>query len=101
MKTKNAPVDADGGPMLADARNVAGVEGEQGAHADEAEDESEDTSGDGEQNAFREQLADDARAARSHGGTNGEFTLASCSADEQEIGDVGAGDEEDEARRLR
>ena len=94
---EHPPIDADGGAMLADAGNIAGAEGQQAAHADEAEHQSEDPSGDGEQNAFREQLADDARAAGSHGGANGEFTLASCSADQQKIGDIGAGDEKDEA----
>ena len=94
---EDAPVDADGGAVLADARNIARADGEQRADADEAEDEAEDAAGEGEQNAFGEQLADDARAAGSHGGANGEFTLAAGGADEQKIGDVGAGDEEDEA----
>ena len=50
-----------------------------------------------EHDAFGEQLADDACAARAHGGADGEFTLAAGGADEQKIGDVGAGDEQNEA----
>ena len=50
-----------------------------------------------EQDAFGEELADDAATAGAHGGADGEFTLAAGGADEQQIGDVGAGDEQDEA----
>ena len=98
---EHAPVNADGRAVFADARNVARADGEQGAHAGEAEHQPEDAAGEGEQNAFSEQLADDARAAGSHRGTNGEFALASGGADEQKVGDVGAGDEQHEARPLR
>ncbi len=99
VKSEHAPVDADGGAVFADAGNVARADGEQSAHADEAEDQAEDTAGDGEQNAFGEQLADDAPAARAHGGPNGEFAFAAGGADQQQIGDVGAGDEQHEAHR--
>ena len=46
---------------------------------------------------FGQQLTDDACAARAHGGANGEFTLAAGGADKQKIGDIGAGDEQNEA----
>ena len=75
----------------------AGRDGEQRAHAGVAEDEAEDAAGEREDDAFGEQLADDAGAAGAHGGADGEFTLAAGGADEEEIGDVGAGDEQDEA----
>ncbi len=94
---EDAPVDADGGSVFADAGQAGGADGEQGANAGVAEDEAEDAAGEGEDDAFGEELTDDAGAARAHGGADGEFTLAAGGADEQKIGDVGAGDEQDEA----
>ena len=96
---EDAPVDADGGSIFADAGDVAGAEGEQGAHADVAEDETEDAAGEGEQNAFRQKLADDAATRCAHGDADGEFTLAARGADEEQVCYVGAGDEQDEADR--
>jgi hypothetical protein len=94
---EDAPVDADREPCSPMRGRSAGLTGEQRAHAHIAEDEAEDAAGDGEDDAFGEELADDAGAAGAHGGTDGEFTLAAGGPDEQEIGDVGAGDEQDEA----
>ena len=96
-ESEDAPVDTDGGSMFADAGKAGGADGEQGANAGVAEDEAEDAAGEGEDDAFGQQLTDDARAARAHGGANGEFTLAAGGADKQKVGDVGAGDEENEA----
>ncbi len=53
----------------------------------------------GEQNAFGEQLADDAAALRAEGGADGHLRAAAHAADEQQVGDVGAGDEKDQCRR--
>ena len=50
-----------------------------------------------EQDAFGEELADDAGASCAHGGADGELALAAGGADEEQVGDVGAGDEEDKA----
>ena len=94
---EDAPVEADGGSVFADAGQAGGGDGEQRAHAGVAKDEAEHAAGDREDDGFGEELADDTGAAGAHGGADGEFTLAAGSADEQEIGDVGAGDEEDEA----
>jgi hypothetical protein len=76
--------------MLANARDVAGIQSEQSAHANEAEAESESASRHGEQNTLGKQLSNDARAPGTHRRPDGEFTLASCSADEKQIGDVRA-----------
>jgi hypothetical protein len=46
--------------------------------------------------AFGKQLADDAAALRTEGRADGELRAAAHAADEQKIGDVGAGDEKDE-----
>ena len=85
--------------MFADTGKARGADSEQGANAGVAEDEAEDAAGQREDDAFGQQLTDDARAARAHGGANGEFTLAAGCAHEQKVGDVGAGDEENEADR--
>ena len=61
---EDTPIDADGGSVFADAGDVAGAESQQRAHADVAEDETENAAGDGEQDAFGEQLADDAARVR-------------------------------------
>ena len=94
---EDAPVDADGGSGFADAWDVAGVDGEKPAHTDVAEDETEDAAGEGEEDAFGKQLTDDVSAACAERDADGELALASCGADEEEICDVGAGDEEDES----
>ncbi len=83
--------------MFADAGEAGGADGEQGANAGVAEDEAEDAADEGEDDAFGQQLTDDACAARAHGGANGEFTLAAGGADKEKVGDVGAGDEQNEA----
>src|SRR6266699_435756 len=55
----------------------------------------ERTAGDREQNAFGEELAGDSAATRSEGGADRDFFFASCRSREREIGNVGAGDEDD------
>lgn len=49
-----------------------------------------------EQNAFGEELADDACAVRTHGETKGDFFFTRASAGESEIRDIDAGNEKDE-----
>jgi len=51
-----------------------------------------------EERAFGEKLAKKADAAGAHGGANAEFAIAADHAGEIEIGNVGAGDEENESR---
>ena len=50
---EDAPVEGDGGAVFADAGEIGGADGEQGAHADIAEDEAEDAAGDSEARCFR------------------------------------------------
>jgi hypothetical protein len=71
-----------------------GTYGEESADADEAEDEPENATGKTEGDAFGEELANDAKPAGAQGGTDGELTFSAGGADEEEIGDVRAGDEE-------
>ena len=45
---------------------------------------------------FRQQLAHDAAALRAERRANGQFSLAAHAAHQQEVGNIGAGDEKDE-----
>ena len=60
------------------------------------EDDAERATNEREKCAFGEQLADDAAAACAEGCTEGDFTFAGSGASEDEIGDVDAGNQEDE-----
>ena len=68
---EDAPVDGDEGAVLADARKVRGVDEQQRAHGERPEDGAEDGAGGREQDAFGEQLADEAAAAGADGGADG------------------------------
>jgi hypothetical protein len=50
----------------------------------------------GEDQGFGEGLADESPTAAAHGGAHGELAFAEGGADQHEVGDVGAGDEEEE-----
>ena len=77
---------------------VAGeCHGEQGVGACISDEQAGDAAQRGENDAFGEELANDAGARGAKGGAEGHFRFAAHAADEEEIGDVGAGDEEDEA----
>ena len=62
-----------------------------------AEQHAQDAPGDGEQDAFGEELADDAGAAGSQGGADGKLALAAGGAHQQQVGHVGAGDQQHQA----
>ena len=83
--------------LVVDARKIAGADGQQEWYAPGSEDQPENSADSGKKNAFGEQLADQMAAAGANGGTDGDFALASGGAREQEIGDVGTGDEQNEA----
>ncbi len=51
----------------------------------------------GKRKTFDQELADDARTSGAHGQTNGDFLDAAGAADEQEVGQVGAGNQQDGA----
>ncbi len=53
--------------------------------------------GHAEHHAFGEQLAHDARTFRAKRGADGEFALPSGGAHQQQVGDVGAGNQQDES----
>ena len=82
-----------------DGHEVRAVEGEgdDGFDAEVRDGESGDAAEDGEEDAFGEGLADEALARRAEGKADGGLGAARGSAGEEEVGDVGAGDEENEA----
>jgi hypothetical protein len=71
--------------------------GEQRVGTGPGDEETGDAAERGENDAFGEELADDAGARGSEGGAEGHLRFAAHAADEQEIGDVAAGDEENDA----
>ena len=98
VNAKHAPVHADQRAIHADARQVGGVHAEQRADADDAEDAAERSRPTRESiDAFRQQLPDDAAATGADSGADGDLAAASDSAGQQQVGHVGAGDQQDEA----
>ena len=83
--------------VLAEARKPGGVDRQQRANAEKSHDEAEDASGEGQQHALGQQLPDDAAAARADRGTNGDLTPSARRAHQQQVRDVGAGDQQHEA----
>jgi hypothetical protein len=81
--------------ILTDAWNVSGAERKQQTHARKAEGQAQQPAAQGEGHAFRQQLPDDVPVAGSQGGAGGKFSFSGGGADEQKIGYIGAGDEQD------
>ena len=84
---------------FADSWKTTGADGEQQTDADESENEAEKAAGQREREAFGQQLADDLETAGAERGASREFALSHRSAHQQKIGDVGAGNEKNEADR--
>ena len=98
----DAPVEADERAVLADAREAGGVDrrAARGCPA-QPSDQAEHAAGQRQHDALGEQLADDAAARAADRGADRDLAPASGRAHEQQVGDVGAGDEQDEARPRR
>ena len=86
---ENGAVDLD----FLQTGDVAGVDGSYDVESPLGDEETGGAAHDGEEKALGEQLADDAQAAGAQGGTDGDFFFARGGAGEQEVGDVGAGDQ--------
>ena len=80
----DSPVGGDAG--LAHARDIAEIQSQKRADSGDAEDQPKDSSGEREDDAFGEQLTDEAGAPSADG-----------DADQQQIRDAGAGDQQNEA----
>ena len=72
-------------------------ERQQHARAQERYAEAQQSAQAGKQNTLGKQLADDAAALRTERGADGNFGAAAHAADEQQIGNVGAGYEKNES----
>ncbi len=92
---QNGAVDGD----VLQPRNVAGIDGAHHVEGPLGDEEAGGAAHDGEQKAFGQQLADDAQAARAQRGADGDFLFAGGGAREQQVGDVGAGDQQNQRDR--
>src|SRR6185369_2808601 len=72
-------------------------EGEKHAGSAVSDGETGEAAEDGEDDAFGEELTDDAYALGAEGGADGHLRASAHATNEQEVRDVGAGDEEDES----
>ena len=96
---KDPPVESDVGAVLADEWDVAGIDGEEGADAGVSNEQANGAADEREKNAFGKQLRNYAAAAGAKSGANGNFTPANGGANEEQVGDVCARDEQNEADR--
>ena len=92
---QHLPIDADFG----DAGDAAGIGGDQQAESAEGQQNAEDGAGEGEQDAFDDELLKEASQPGADGSADGDFAAAGFGARQQEVGHIDAGDEENEANR--
>ena len=76
-----------------------GVDGEERLHTEHGEDQPENPADSSQNNAFGQQLAKNAGTPGTKCGANGDLARAHIAAGEQEVRDVSAGDQQDEADR--
>ena len=98
---EHPPIGRDGGAIRSDARDIARVHGQQRAHAQRRDRQAQNATDRGKQQAFGEQLADNAAAPGADGGSDGDLAGAAHGACQQQAGDVGAGDQEQAAYRAQ
>ena len=79
------------------ARQVSRTDGRQQPQACKGRAHAERAAHQPEQHAFDQQFPRDARASRSQRGADGKLLLPSLCAHQQQIGDIGAGDQQDHA----
>ena len=92
---QHLPIDADFG----DAGDAAGIGGDQQAESAEGQEDAEDRAGEGEQDAFDDELLKEASQPGADGSADGDFAAAGFGARQQEVGHIDAGDEQNEANR--
>ena len=83
--------------MLSRRGRLAELGGGEGAQGGVGEARAEGSAGEGEDQAFEQKFAGDAAPAGAEGGADGEFLAAAVGAHEEEVGDVGAGNQQDHA----
>src|SRR6266571_7938777 len=82
-----------------DARKPCGSDGRKNAQRGIGEAQTNSAAEQSEKDAFEQKIGSDARAAGTQRATDGELLTAAFDADEQQIGDIGAGDQKDHADR--
>src|SRR5260370_21902668 len=82
-----------------DARKPRGSHSRKNAQRAISEAHTDGAAEQAENDAFEQKIRSDASAAGAQGGADGELLTAAFDADEQQIGDIGAGDQEDHADR--
>ena len=93
------PVETDDRAVLADARQAGGVDRQQRADAGPSDEQPEHSAGERQHDALGQELADDAPARAADGGADRDLAAASGRADEQQVRDVCARDQQHEADR--
>ena len=88
-------------PRVVDARQRRGREPDQGGAAETGQGDAERAAGRGEHEALDQELTDQPPAARAEGRPHGHLVPPAQRPREQQVGDVRAGDQEDEADRAR
>ena len=83
-------------PDLAEPRERRGTVGDEQAHGAPRQRKPNRAARNREQRALREEIACDAEAASSERATDGDLPLSRIRANEEQIGDVRAGDQQDE-----
>ena len=86
-------VDAD----LIEARDLAAAEGREGLGPVPGEHQPGGSTGESQQNAFGEQLTEQAHARSAEGGAQRDLLDAPGGASQHQVGDIGAGDQQNEA----
>ena len=82
-----------------ETRQIRRTDRNEKAQTRRSDSDSEDAADQSEQHAFEEQFARDAAASGAQCRANGEFELASFGANQQQIGNVDAGDQQHQSNR--
>src|SRR5579864_4186278 len=98
-KAQNSPVHSDQRPVQSDARKTGRVDRHEGANPGETENQPQHASGQGKHDALGEQLPDNPAASGADRRPDGDLASPSRGSRQQQIGDVGTGDQQDEADR--
>ena len=88
---EHVKVDAD----FMNTGKAGGCGGDEGFECGGGQAETDEAAGEANDEAFKEEFAGGAFPWCSESGADGEFLAAAFDADEQEVGDIGAGDEQD------
>ncbi len=92
-ETERARIERD----FTEARQIRGAEGDEQTQACIGDADGKHAANEPENDAFDQQLAGNARAARSERGADGKLVLARLRANKEQVGNVDAGDQHDQA----